>query len=209
MAYRIGPLNTTVIKIGNQLWKNRNLDVTTYRNGDSIPEVTDPTQWANLTTGAWCYYNNNSANGDIYGKLYNWYAINDPRGLAPVGWRIPSKNDWNQLSLNIGTIYNPYTCNYDCNFSDNGAIQLKETGTTHWVVDDDGNTNSTGFTALPGGVRLSNGNYRYIGDIGVWWNSTEYNTSNSIYTVMFSNSPVIGRSHLSKKYGHSVRCIKD
>lgn len=85
------------VQIGNQTWMKKNLNVTKYRNGDLIPQVTDPTQWKNLTTGAWCYYNNDSANGDVYGKLYNWYAVNDTRGLAPVGYHIPSNTDWTNL----------------------------------------------------------------------------------------------------------------
>src|SRR5580765_7574137 len=90
------------IKIGTQKWMSRNLDVTYYRNGDVIPHVTDPTKWQALTTGAWCWYNNDSANGAVYGKLYNWYAVNDPRGLVPAGWHIPSDAEWNTLSTYLG-----------------------------------------------------------------------------------------------------------
>ncbi|MBK9465523.1 MAG: fibrobacter succinogenes major paralogous domain-containing protein [Chitinophagaceae bacterium] len=95
------PSNTAVflptIVIGTQQWMNNNLDVAFYRNGDPIPQVTDPTAWAGLTTGAWCYYNNDSTLGNKYGKLYNWYAVNDPRGLAPQGWHIPSDAEWTAL----------------------------------------------------------------------------------------------------------------
>ena len=85
------------VTICSQVWTTKNLDVSTYRNGDIIPQVTDPTQWANLTTGAWCYYNNDPLLGAVYGKLYNWYAVNDARGLAPSGWHISSSYEWNKI----------------------------------------------------------------------------------------------------------------
>jgi len=90
------------VVIGSQLWMAENLNVSHYRNGDSIPEVTDPEQWAKLTTGAWCYYNNDPEMGVIYGKLYNWYAVNDPRGLAPNGWHIPNDNERNTMINFLG-----------------------------------------------------------------------------------------------------------
>ena len=90
------------VKIGTQVWMSTNLDVTYYRNGDKIPQVKDSVKWARLTTGAWCWYNNDSATGAVYGKLYNWYAVNDPRGLAPIGWHIPSDTEWDTLSARLG-----------------------------------------------------------------------------------------------------------
>jgi uncharacterized protein (TIGR02145 family) len=79
-----------------------NLNVSHYRNGDVIPQVTDPTAWSSLTTGAWCYYNNDTANGTVYGKLYNWYAVNDPRGLSPQGWHVPTDAEWTNLTSCLG-----------------------------------------------------------------------------------------------------------
>src|SRR5690606_33259564 len=116
---------------------------------DVIPQVTDPTIWGNLTTGAWCYYNNDPANEIIYGKLYNWYAVNDPRGLAPVGWHIPSDSEWTILTDYLG------------GFEVAGG-KMKETGTTHWANPNIGADNSSGFTGLPGGYRA--------------YNSAEFNT---------------------------------
>ena len=95
---RDNPLERKSIVIGNQVWTSQNLDVSTYRNGDTIPEVQNPNVWYYLTTGAWCFYNNDPANGPVYGKLYNWYAVNDPRGLAPVGYHIPSDAEWTILT---------------------------------------------------------------------------------------------------------------
>jgi hypothetical protein len=107
------------VTICDQTWSLYNLDVETYRNGDPIPQVTDGTAWANLTTGAWCYYLNSSANGVVYGKLYNWYAVNDPRGLAPEGWHIPSLREFNYLISQT---------------LDNNLNDLKEGGTAHWTT---------------------------------------------------------------------------
>ena len=90
--------NIQTVKIGNQEWMTKNLAVSTYRNGDIIPEVKDPKEWDSLTTGAWCYYNNDPKNGAIYGKLYNWYAVNDPRGLAPEGFHVPSDTELNRVT---------------------------------------------------------------------------------------------------------------
>ena len=90
------------VTIGSQVWTSKNLDVATYRNGDVIPQVQDENAWENLTTGAWCYYDNDASNGTKYGKLYNWYAVNDPRGLAPNGYHIPTDAEWTQLSDYLG-----------------------------------------------------------------------------------------------------------
>jgi uncharacterized protein (TIGR02145 family) len=139
------------VTICNQTWTKSNLNVSKYRNGDVIPQVTDPAAWSNLTTGAWCYYDNDPANGAVYGKLYNWYAVNDPRGLAPVGYHVPTETDWTTLSNCLGIddleIFN----------------KMIEPGTTHWTIPHPEANNSSGFTALPGGVREgSNGNYYYL-----------------------------------------------
>src|SRR5262245_15639657 len=95
-------VSDTNIVIGTQQWMAKNLDVAFYRNGDPIPKVNDGTAWANLTTGAWCYYNNDSTQSKKYGKLYNWYAVNDPRGLAPAGWHIPSDSEWTTMEKSLG-----------------------------------------------------------------------------------------------------------
>jgi len=115
----------------------KNLDVDHYRNGDPIPEVQDSAQWVNLKTGAWCYYNNSDSLGKIYGKFYNWYAVNDPRRLAPIGYHVPSDAEWTVLSTFLGG-------------NKGSGGKMKETDTTHWSSPNKGATNSSGFTALPG-----------------------------------------------------------
>jgi uncharacterized protein (TIGR02145 family) len=194
------------VTIGAQIWSSTNLDVTTYRDGTPIPQVTDPTQWTNLTTGAWCYYNNDPANGAIYGKLYNWYAVagihdNDPNTpnkiLAPQGWHVPNSSEWSTL------------INYLGGLSVAGG-KMKETGTTHWFSPNTGATNVSGFTALPNGIReFNNGDFYLIGDYGHCWSRDENNSDSSFaiwnkYDVQNSN---LGTTE--KVNGIAVRCVRD
>lgn len=185
--------NYQTVTIGTQVWMLKNLNVSHYRNGDSIPQVTDATQWANLTTGAWCYYNNDTSNGAIYGKLYNWYAVNDPRGLAPSGYHVASDAEWTTLSKYLGEF---------------AGGKIKETGTAHWQSPNTGATNESGFSALPGGYRDHNGNYKDINFNGVWWSSTEYYEGARGWGLGYDD-PYLSRNYNSKVDGFSVRCIKD
>jgi len=182
------------VTICNQTWTKSNLNVSHYRNGDVIPQVTDPTQWANLTTGAWCYYNNDPANGAIYGKMYNWYAVNDPRGLAPQGWHVPTDTEWNTLITCLG----------------GNAVaggKMKEVGTTYWSTPNLGATNSSRFTGLPGGQRNYFGNFETI-QIGSWWSSNEIGNFAYQRSIFYDTTTVV-RSGLGKLTGISVRCVKD
>lgn len=195
------------VTICNQVWMSRNLDVSRYRNGDLIPQVTNQTEWANLTTGAWCYYENNSANGPIYGKLYNWYAVTDPRGLAPLGWHIPALGEW----------YTLLNC-LDNTYLQAGGI-MKEIGTTHWISPNTGATNSSGFTGLPGGYRNYDGlfNYYYlygthpVGSIGLWWSSTEGGPGPEFawYLSVGAQYARADINNANKADGFSVRCVRD
>jgi uncharacterized protein (TIGR02145 family) len=184
------------VTIGTQIWMNVNLDVTKYRNGDVIPQVTDPTAWASLTTGAWCYYNNDSANGKTYGKLYNWYAVNDPRGLAPAGWHVPSDDEWTTLTTFLGG-------------ESIAGGAMKETGTTHWQAPNTDATNSSGFTGLPGGYRNYLGAFYNVGGLGVWWSSTEANTTYAWYRTLLYSNGLASRIYNDKEIGFSVRCLRD
>lgn len=172
-------------------WMPANLNVTTYRNGDVIPQVTDPAQWASLTTGAWCYYNNNAANGPVYGKLYNWYAVNDPRGLAPQGWHIPTDAEWTSYCSSIG------------------CGSLKETGALHWISPNIGAANADGFGALPGGIISGNGAFFSIGTNGCWWTSTQAASGNVWMRTLTNNSGDLATGYTAKNFGLSVRCIRD
>ena len=191
------------VTICNQVWTQTNLNVSHYRNGDVIPQVTDQTEWANLTTGAWCYYLNSTVKGDIYGKLYNWYAVNDSRGLAPTGWHVPTDAEWNTLLVT------------DClvgNGSGSKGDQLKEAGTEHWdydYVSPENATNSSHFTALPGGYRENIGNFNYIGGNGFWWSSSENATTHAWYRTLGYSNHNVDREYKQKQFGFSVRCLKD
>ena len=186
------------IVIGTQQWMRENLDVVTYRNGDIIPEVTDPTTWASLTSGAWCYVNNDASNGTKYGKLYNWYAITDPRGLAPNGWHIPTDAEWTILTDKLGGL------------SVAGGA-LKQAGTTSWLAPNGGATNASSFSALPGSYRINNGSFETngLGDFGAWWSISEFNSSNAWMRLLDSMNPTVIRTNSYKSLGLSVRCIRD
>jgi len=183
--------NLNTIKIGTQTWTTKNLDVTTYRNGEVIPQVQDANAWANLRTGAWCYYENNTANGSSYGKLYNWYAVNDPRGLAPKGYHIPSDAEWTKLSDNLG---------------DEAGTKMKSS--SGWKNNGNG-TNTSGFAGLPGGSRDYNGSFGLIGAYGYWWSSSEDNANYAWYRYLNSNYGYVFRSYNYKQSGFSVRCLRD
>jgi len=185
-----------LITIGSQNWAPKNLDVASYRNGDPIPEVQDASAWANLTTGAWCYYSNNTANGTTYGKLYNWYAVNDARGLAPNGYHIPTDAEWTTLSSYLGGTVT-------------AGGKMKEAGTSHWLSPNTGATNSSGFTGLPGGVRDYNGSFYVIGANGNWWGSSEYDTGFAWFRYLNSDNGDVNGYYDDKRIGFSVRCLKD
>ena len=184
------------IKICDQNWMVKNLDVTTYSNGDRIPQVTDPSAWAALTTGAWCYYENSSANRRIYGKLYNWYAVHDSRGLAPRGWHIPADAEWDNVLNCLG--------GYEL-----AGGAMKETGTAHWATPNTGATNSSGFTALPGAARDEAGLFVNIGFEGIWWSASESNSTSAFYRNIIFSAGNLGRGITSKRIGASVRCVKN
>jgi uncharacterized protein (TIGR02145 family) len=187
------------IGIGTQKWTTTNLNVSHYRNGDIIPQVKDSAQWAKLTTGAWCWYNNDSATGAAYGKLYNWYAVNDPRGLAPTGWHVPSDAEWDTLNTRLGN-------NAGGKLKDTGTV---EAGTGLWHVPNKGATNRTGFTGLPGASRYGTGGFYSIGYYGYWWSSTEASTVFAWFRYLLNTNGRIGGNYDTKRDGLSVRCIKD
>ena len=187
------------VTICNQTWSKSNLNVSHYRNGDEIPQVTDPTQWANLTTGAWCYYNNLSSNGTTYGKLYNWYAVNDARGLAPIGYHIPSQSEWDNLKTCLG------------GFAIAGG-KMKELGITHWNSPNSSATNSSGFNAIPGGYRFLQNNLDFVlmGTNAIWWSSTlQVATEASIYFINNVSGNLYQSVSANSKAGYSVRCLRD
>lgn len=205
LSSEVSELNANAVRIGNAVVMVKNLSVSHYRNGDPIPQVKDPAKWAKLTIGAWCWYNNDSATGHIYGRLYNWYAVNDPRGLAPAGWHIPSDAEWTKLSNYLGgeTVAGG-------KMKSTGTI---EDGTGLWLAPNYGATNSSGFTGLPGGFRFRDGSFGglsfYLGYVGYWWSSTEFNTYGAWSRYLYYSHGDVSRGLGDKPDGFSVRCVKD
>lgn len=202
--------NIETVTICNKIWAQRNLDVERYRNGDIIPQVTDPNAWKNLTTGAWCYKSNDTANGVVYGKIYNWYAVNDPRGLAPSGWHVASLSDWRKLLKCLDQ--NSDTTDGGGGLSNFAGGYIKSTGTNYWTSPNIGATNSSNFTALPGGARSNvNGAFDDTGNNAIWWTSTPYSPSITAYYFITynSNTQLLGSFSGDKAFGISVRLVKD
>jgi uncharacterized protein (TIGR02145 family) len=203
------------VTICNQTWTKSNLNVSKYSDGTPIPQVTDPIAWQNLTTGAWCYNNNDTANGVVYGKLYNWYAVagiydaasaSNPalrKKLAPTGWHVPTDDQWSIL-------INCLDPNADGgnNFPNIAGSKLKESGTSHWIIQNTDANNISGFTGLPGGYCGTNGTFGNIGYYGVWWSSSEILMS-ALRRDLSNNYSSVGRSGVDKSFGASVRCIKN
>lgn len=196
------------VTIGSQIWTKCNADISKYRDGTDIPEVSDPTTWINLTTGAWCYYNNDSANGPKYGKLYNWYAVagiwdaaslSNPalrKEFAPAGYHVPSDTEWSTLRTYLGGVAA-------------AGIKIKEAGLCHWSPPNTGATNSSGFTGLPGGIFNYQGVHFDLGLNGYWWTSTQSTGGyawNYPVDYWFGN---LNRSSSKMTNGFSVRFIKD
>ena len=184
------------VTIGTQVWLVENLKTTHYRDGTAIPNVTDGNTWDNLTTGAYCDYDNTPSNSDIYGRLYNWYITTNSHNICPKGWHVPSDAEWTTLITYLGG-------------ASVAGGKLKETGTTHWESPNTGATNETGFSALPGGTRYDDRTFGGIGYYGYWWSSTEYGTDDAWGRDVIYVVSGINRWSYGKTVGLSVRCLKD
>jgi uncharacterized protein (TIGR02145 family) len=183
------------VKIGKQVWTTENLDVVRFRNGDLIPEANTSAAWkkaGDTKQPAWCYYNNVAANGVKYAKLYNWYAVNDPRGLAPAGYHIPSDAEWTLLTKYLGEPL--------------AAKNMKST--SGWEQGGNG-TNSSGFTGLPGGYRVHYGQSYYIVRNGGWWSSSASNELSAWSRYLVYDDDSVFRGNDEREKGLSVRCLKD
>lgn len=195
MTDQQGNVYKTVIINGRE-WMAENLKTTTFSNGESIPNVTGSSQWSSTALAAWCYYNNDSQNNCPYGKLYNWYAVADPRGLCPTGWHVPTDAEWTTLTNLLGE-------------SVAGGM-LKSTGQQYWISPNTDATNVSGFSGLPGGYRsYSNGNFYSVGASGYWWSSTESSAVNAWSRTLFNNFGNAFRYFTNKPDGFSVRCLRD
>jgi uncharacterized protein (TIGR02145 family) len=194
------------VRIGNQEWMTRNLDVDRFRNGDLIPHVESDEEWKEAGSNsqpAWCYYDNDPDNGKKYGKLYNWFAVNESRGLAPEGWHVPSDDEWTILEEFLGG-------------KDIAGHKMKSVdGWEEWM-DEDGNIqngngdNSSGFNVLPGGLRIQYGAFDSLKFSAFFWSAPESGSNLAWGRYLNNNGSFDGRNdYFSKKLGASVRCIKD
>ena len=196
----------SVVLIGNQLWMAENLKATKFNDGTDIPLVENIDDWTNLSTPGYCWYNNDfETYGTVYGGLYNWYAVNTGK-LSPEGWHVPSDEEWHTLILTLDPdpIYGEYGP-----VSEIAGGKLKEIGTDHWLSPNEGATDEFGFTALGADARyLYRENY-FIGVHAHWWSSTEYSEDEAWIWWLINDLPWVYRISPDKRYGLSVRCIKD
>jgi len=194
------PVQTDIptVTIGTQVWMTKNLNVSTFRNGDPIPEAKTNEQWKAYGKNGnptWCYYDNKVKNGDIYGKLYNWYAVNDPRGLAPKGFHIPAQEEWSELI----TFY--------LGGADIAGIKLKTK--SGWFKEGNG-TNSSGFSALPGGCRCFDGiDFFGLSGTAYWWSSSSRDTTKAWSYGLEGESGNVYVDDNFFRNGYSVRCLRD
>ncbi len=217
-----GVQEITSVVIGSQEWMNRNLSMPTYSDGTPIPQVTSVAEWSTLTTGAWCWFANDSASySSNYGRLYNWYAVagiydqasaNDPllrKSLAPEGWHIPSDLEWDQL-IN----YLDPSANGGDNPTNVAGGKMKTTGTIQngtgvWNTPNTLATNQSGFSGVSGGNRGANGNFGNIGNQGYWWSSTATTSTNAWGRNLVFNGANVSKFGYFQREGFSVRCVRD
>jgi uncharacterized protein (TIGR02145 family) len=186
------------IMIGQQEWMAENLKTSIYRNGDAIANVIGNSQWQSLTAGAWAFYNHDSQFECPYGKFYNWYAVTDPRRLCPAGWHVPANSEWVSLLNYLGG-------------NSVAGGKMKTIGTQDWSSPNQGASNESGFSGLPGGVRYANGSFNFIGRYGRWWSNSQDNiAANAAFYLEldFNGNQAISES-FNKRAGMSVRCVKD
>ncbi|NQV15691.1 fibrobacter succinogenes major paralogous domain-containing protein [bacterium] len=202
-----GNVYNTVI-IGNREWMAENLKTTKYRDGTPIPNVTDGTAWAALTTGAYCFYDNSASLQNTYGNLYNWYAVSDSRNIAPEGWHVPTDAEWKELEMALG-MSQAEADDIWCRGTNEGS---KLAGNADlWITNEleyNSEFGSSGFTALPGGARWSG--YSDLGYYGYFWSATEYDGLRAWYRAIFYDETCVDRGYSGNKdTGFAVRCVKD
>ena len=184
------------VTVGTQVWMAENLKTTKFNDGTAIPMIVEDQAWGTLTTPALCWYNKDAIAGkSTYGALYNWYTVSTNK-LCPKGWHVSTDAEWTALTTSLGgeTV---------------AGGKLREKGTTHWEKPNDGATNGSGFTTLPGGYRNNHGAFANIGFFGFWWSATEYVPTAAWCRTMGCVGSEVLRIYSIKKNGYSVRCIKD
>jgi uncharacterized protein (TIGR02145 family) len=193
-----------LVEIGGQCWFADNLATDQYSNGDPIATGLDFTEWQNTTQGSYSFYDNNLGLEALYGKLYNWYAVNDNRGLCPIGWHVPTDCEWMYLESNLGMGNDLLELEGWRGTNQGGALK----STSNWQLPNTGATNSSGFTALPGGFR-SIDQYSNGGNFAIFWAQNNFNELNSFVRVLYFVNADIYRGYQENWFGHSVRCLRD
>ena len=196
--------------IGNQEWMIENLKVTHYRNGDPIPNITDNGAWTSTTSGAYCVYYNYPPYADTYGNLYNWYAVDDPRGVAPEDWHVPTDEEIMELEMYLGMSSSQANSTGWRGTNEGSKLAGRVDLWSNGALENDPEFGSSGFNFLPGGYRFtSSGNYYNMGGRGAFWSSTEYSTDAWDRILSFDFTKVYRYHEPDKRSGFSVRCVKD
>jgi uncharacterized protein (TIGR02145 family) len=190
-----------------------NLKTTTYSNGTSIPNIMDESAWSSLTSGAYCWYNNDIEWKDSYGALYNWFATVDDNGLCPTGWHVPTHDEWTALTDFIGGSGPPHgnelkSCR-QVNSPPGGDCNTSEHPRWDYYNNSIYGTDDYGFSGLPGGFRNPTGGFNGIGLYGIWWSSTEGSADSAWYRALLYNYGLMNKEYLDKRLGYSVRCLRD
>ena len=191
------------VQIGEKCWFAENLRVTSYRNGEGVDSYQDPANWASASNGGMCTYGNSSSNDGVFGLLYNWYAVDDARGLCPNGWSVPTDGEWMTMEMSLGM--SEAEANGTWWRGTNQGSQMKSD--YGWNIGGNG-TNSSGFSGLPGGYRESNGNFSGAGYDGNWWSSSS-DGANAWHRFLFWDTEAVNRGVHNHRRGVSVRCIQD
>ena len=196
------------VKIGNQCWMSENLRVTRYRDGSDIQTGLTNSQWENSIIGAYAIYQydihplsekiewvgSREEMVKYFGKLYNWYAVDDNRGLCPEGWRVPSDRDWTELIEYLG---------------DSAGRKMKSVVRQYWLTPNLPGSNESGFSGIPGGLRFSDGTYFLLGRQGSWWSSSEIDRHHAWNRFLFTNGNDVSSGSFNKRFGFSVRCLQE
>lgn len=199
----------TTIKIGDQWWMAENLKVAHYRNGEEIPEVTDNTAWSGLSTGARCVYDNTESNADTYGYLYNWYAVNDSRNIAPEGWHVPTDEEWKQLEVALGMSQSEADDTVWRGTNEGSKLAGRAELWNNHALENNAAFGESGFSALPGGCRFYDGYFGGLGSNADFWSATEASTDVAWARALGYDYSAVGRSGGNKHYGFSVRLVRD
>ncbi len=203
-----GNVYQTII-IGTQEWMMENLKVTHYRDGTAIPTGHSNSDWSNLSTGAYAVYNDDESNADTYGYLYNWYAVDDSRNIAPEGWHVPTDDEWKTLEMYLGMSQGEADNTGWRGTNEGSKLAGNADLWNNGNLENNAEFGTSGFTALPGGYRSTNGYYYDLGSHGSFWSSTEDDSDTAWYRGLYYSNSGVARGGSYKLYGFSVRCVRD